>query len=268
MMYILANSFFEFVKSAFSWTSLFSFFIGIVFGIEIIALIYLYLVIKGLNKKRFFVKAEEENIDESEIIDLIKEYQNNFKVLKLEGIGANVSKTANLSKAITLDIAGRFYPNSKYPVFEISIDELLLLTHYISKRIDEILSHKGLKMLKKLKISQIIAFSTVKKNVDENAIMQTSKKMGLPKKVKTVTKVLNVINPVYWVKRFVIDNSINIVMRKICIAILGIVGEETYKIYSKSLFNVEHTIDTGIDDFYKELKEDLDNEENNYKEGK
>lgn len=260
MIFNTANSFTEFIKSAFSWTSLFSFLVGIIFGIEIIFLIYIYLVIRGLNKKRFLVDAQETNIDAKEILEIVSDYQNEFKGLKLEGIGANVGSCSKMCKLLTIDIAGKFYPNSKYPVFEISVDEVLLLTHYISQRIDEILSHKGLKMLKKLKISQIIAMSTVKKNVDDNALMKTSKKINLTGKISTIKKVINVVNPVYWVKRFIIDNSINIVVRKICVVSLGIVGEETYKIYSKSLFNEERTIDTGVDNFYEELKADLDEE--------
>jgi hypothetical protein len=50
----------------------------------------------------------------------------------------------------------------------------------------------------------------------------------------------------------------NIIMIRIGLAIIAITGEETYKIYSKKVFNVEKTIDTGVDDIYNELTQDLE----------
>ena len=45
----------------------------------------------------------------------------------------------------------------------------------------------------------------------------------------------------------------NLIVDKICIVIISIVGEETYKIYSKKVFNKEVEIDTNVDDEIEDL---------------
>ena len=42
-----------------------------------------------------------------------------------------------------------------------------------------------------------------------------------------------------------------------CLVIIAIVGEETYKIYSKKVFNKEVEIDTGSDAFIEEMSESI-----------
>ena len=44
----------------------------------------------------------------------------------------------NLSLELSKDIATKFYPESKYPLLELTIDETLMLGHYITDRIDKI----------------------------------------------------------------------------------------------------------------------------------
>ncbi len=238
--------------------SLFSFLFGIFFGLSIAFLMYIYSVLKTLKKNKYLVNVQNYDIDAKEIELLVKSYQEGFQEEKLKGIGDNIVRTTNISKEMSIKIAEKFFPDSKYPLYEISIDEAIMLATYITKRVDELLSHRGLRLFRKIKISQIIKWSTVKKEIDETAIVQTSKKYKIKQKIKAVMGVLNIVNPVYWVKRVVVDKSTNIVIRKICTMVIGIVGEETYKVYSKSLFKEEMEIDTGVENYFKELKEELD----------
>jgi hypothetical protein len=58
-------------------------------------------------------------------------------------------------------------------------------------------------------------------------------------------------------------------MVKIGMAIIAITGEETYKIYSKKVFDEEKEIDSGFDDIYieiaSEMKKVSDNSEKRHK---
>ena len=54
------------------------------------------------------------------------------------------------------DIARTYYPNSQYPLFELSIEELISLDYYIMKRIEKIFSGKVLSKVKKMKISSLV----------------------------------------------------------------------------------------------------------------
>ena len=49
----------------------------------------------------------------------------------------------------------------------------------------------------------------------------------------------------------------NIILNQICLVVIGIVGEETYKIYSKKVFKKEVEIDTGTEAFIEEMSESI-----------
>ena len=249
-----------FVDNFINFGSLFSFLFGVYFGAVIFVLYYLFTVLNSLNKKRYLVNVQEYDVDGKEIELIVKQAQEDFKNKELRGEAGNIGHCINLVKQMVVDIATKFFPESKYPLLEISIDECLILTGYITKRLEELLDHRGIRMLRKIKISTIVGWTNVKKTVDDTAIMQTTKKYKLKQKFQAVMGAINIVNPVYWFKRIVVNKSMDLVIRKICIVVIGIVGEETYKIYSKRVFNEEMYIDTGVDAFMDELKDDLDKE--------
>lgn len=258
MSIILGN---WFVENFINFGSLFSFLFGVYFGAMIFVLYYILTVFKSLNKKRYLVNVQEYDVDGKEIELLVKDTQERFKDKNLQGSEGNIGYCISLVKEMVLEIAKKFFPDSKYPLYEISIDECLLLTTYIRGRLEELLDHRGIRILRKIKVSTIIGFGNAKKVVDENEVVQTTKKYKLKEKYKAVMGAINVVNPVYWFKKIVVKKSMDTVIRKICVVIIGIVGEETFKIYSKRVFNEEMTIDTGVDDFVNELQDDLDESE-------
>ena len=56
------------------------------------------------------------------------------------------------------------------------------------------------------------------------------------KPVKGLWKAINIINPIYWGKKAVTHFSTGMLMNKIVLVIIDIVGNETSKVYSKSVF--------------------------------
>lgn len=252
-----------FVENFINFGSLFSFLFGVYFGAIIFVLYYVLTTLKSLNKKRYLVNVQEYDVDGKEIELMVKKAQEDFKDKNLRGEAGNIGFCVTLTKQLVLDIATKFFPDSKYPLLEISIDECLILTGYITKRLEELLDHRGLRMLRKIKISTIVGWTAVKKNVEDTTIVQTTKKYKLKQKFSAVMGAINIINPVYWFKRIVVNKSLDLVIRKICVVVIGIVGEETYKIYSKRVFNEEMYIDTGVDSFIDDLKKDLDKGEDN-----
>lgn len=241
----------------FDWPLLFSFLVGIGVGFVLFALIYLVIVLTSINKKQHIVKTKAKDINEEEIFDLIKESQDLFKDADLKGNEALLTYCKNISFELVLNIAKKFFPDSKYPLYEISIDELLMLSVYVSERLDNILDHKGLRMFRRWKVSTIVGLADVKEKIEANSIYKTTKKYKVKEVLGATTKVLNIFNPVYWVKKFLKTTALSIVIRKIGIVVIGIVGEETYKIYSKSVFNKEVSLDTGIDELVEEINDEL-----------
>lgn len=238
------------------FSMLISFLIGVSFGFLLLLLIYLYAVLRSLNKGLKLRKADETDIDEEEIKWLIQDGQKQFKDKELRNEVGYAKHLQNISGELAVDIAKKFYPKSKYPYLELTVDESLTLAHYITDRVEELLKGKILRMTKGLTLAKIYELNETKTKFDNNKFVKAAKKYSAV--TKTAVLVLNAVNPVYWVRKLTKETAINIIMVRIGLAIIAITGEETYKIYSKKVFNVEKTIDTGIDDIYNDITEDLE----------
>ncbi len=239
----------------FNFSILISFLLGIVLGVIIAVLIYLILVLSTMNKNKKVFKPQVENVDSNEIIALIEEAKKEFKDERLRSDTPYVSYAIDISKKMIYEIAHKFYPKSKRPLFEISIDEAFMLFNYISNRLDELLDHKGLRFLKKFKISFIIGLYDVKEDLNENDIIKATKKYKLKNAFNAAKNALNIINPVYWIRKYVTSKAINIILKKLCVVMISVAGEETYKIYSKSIYNTLDEIDTGVEELIDDLDE-------------
>lgn len=220
-------------------------------------LIYLVAVVNSLNKEIKTKPVDEEDIDEKEIKWLIKDAHQQFKDKKLRdtvGFGPHLMK---LSIELMHDISIKFFPQSRYPYLELTLDESLLLMKYISDRFNVLLEKPILKMFRGITLRRLVSLKDAKDKVDSNLIVKTSNKLKLNQLFKNTMMVLNVVNPVYWFRRLVLDNLTNAVMIKLGLVVLSLTGEETYKIYSKKVFNTEKELDSDLESLYKEMEEVL-----------
>ena len=79
----------------------------------------------------------ESTLDDVELVNLVKQIKKDFIDTtstftpgeKLTVLGTTVLNTVK-------SIAGTFYPNSKYPLFELNTEELIMLARYISDRVE------------------------------------------------------------------------------------------------------------------------------------
>ncbi len=109
-----------------------------------------------------------------------------------------------------------------------------------------------LKPFKKLRIAYILKIIDVKKKIDENKAVKTASKLNKPWKI--TWSILNVFNPVYWVKKLMISTTLVTISNKIGGIIIEVVGEETNKVYSKSVFNEEKSANLEIEQSILELE--------------
>ncbi len=238
-----------------SFSTLISFIVGVFIGLILTILIYLLFVISSLKSKKFFVKTENDDLKIEEVKELVLTTQKSYKDKELRGDTGRMTYCYHLSKDLAYAIAVRFYPKSKHPFLELSVNELTILTGYITNRVNELLNHRGIRMLRKLKVSTIVNISTKKKEVEESKAFQTSVVIG--KNLSKAKYVFNLLNPINWGRKIIVDRVMNIVVDQICLAILSIVGEETYKIYSKKVFNKDVEIDTGSDEFIEQMSDTI-----------
>jgi len=232
-----------------------NFFLGMATGAIAFTAIFVTLLVRGKNLNIENVKRSTVDVDEEELKYLIVEKRKLFKRNKKLGDRSVAKLTFDMSYELIEEIASYFFPESKYPMLELNVHELLDLNHYITDRIKDILDKPVLKNTMNLQMTQIMSMFDKKKAIQQNKVIKAAKKYKVGKIVKYGGAALNIVNPVYWFRKLVINTSVDAMTKKICVVIIGIVGEETTKVYSKKLFDkpVElDMIETEIDTLLEE----------------
>ena len=258
MIYSNADNFFNWLfkdlNGKFEVRTLITLLLGILIGIIISASIYGVLLLISLKKaqKEAPVSLMPTTINDEELLGMIKTIKKDFMNLtvtfsptdKIKVLGTTVLNTVK-------SIAGKYYPNSKYPLFELNVNEVLVLCHYISNRIDLVFDKKLLKPFKNISISQVLNMLDYYKKIKDNKAVQTIKKTGPVRQV--LFTILNYANPVYWIKKIIVSGTISTALTKMCLIVIDIVSDETIKVYSKRIFDVERNI--MEEEINKELEE-------------
>ena len=239
----------------FDFTTILGFLIGALTGALIVLLLYALFVLASLRDKKFVVETEDDSLTAKEAKNLIELAQKTYKDKKLRGKQGRIAYCSGICKDLVYGIAAKFFPKSKYPLLELSIDEVLMLSIYIEKRLEEIVNRRGIRLFKKTKISQIMVLTNATNKVT------SSQAFKVANEVKTVSgkvmKVLNVVNPVTLIRKVTFEKAINIIIDKLCVVAIAIVGEETFKIYSKTVFNKTIEIDSNVDEILKSIDNDF-----------
>ena len=214
-----------------------NFFVGIMTGMVLFTASYIYLLVRGKNINIEDIKHPNVDVDEEELKVMIINKQKEFKRNKKLGNQSIAKLTFEMSYELVDEISKYFFPDSKYPMLELSVSELLNLNHYITNRLDDILDKPILKNTKNLQMTKIMGMYDKKKAFDQNKYIKAAKKYRVGKVVKYGGAVVNAFNPVYWFRKLVINTSVDVMTKKVCLVIIGIVGEETTNVYSKKLFD-------------------------------
>jgi hypothetical protein len=163
----------------------------------------------------------------------------------------------NISKDLGYDIALKFYPDSKTPHLELSLDETIKLNHYITDRVDQLTMHPLLKLFRKYTLSNIYEMTLTTKKVKDSKVLKFAEKYGIDEVYKASMTAINIVNPVYWLRRIANEQVLERILVQIGLAIISITGEETYKIYSKKVFDVDVKLTSGVDEIYDHLDDEL-----------
>ena len=241
-----------------------NFFLGMMAGMVAFAAIYVYFLLRGKNINIDDIKRPTIEVSEEAVKYIIIEKQKLFKRNRKLGNQSIAKLTFEMSYELLDEISRYFFPESKYPMLELSVNELLNLNHYITDRIDVILDKPILKNTKNLQVTKIMQMLDKKKAVEENKIVKAAKKYKVAKVIKYAGAAVNVVNPVYWFRKLVINTSVDLMTKKVCVVIIGVVGEETTKIYSKKLFDKPMELDIVEREMLQLLEgeEGLEDEEN------
>lgn len=219
--------------------------IGILLGFVICGTFYGLMMIFSLKSEQSIRKDKKLNInpDNEKIIKEVEEIKRKFLETsegftikeRFQYLGSTIVETINV-------VALEYYPESKYPLYELTVEELILFLRYLSYRIEEVFNKPFLKSFKKMTISQMFRFMELKKQISDNKAVKVASKIGTSKFKQVLMGIINYANPIYWIKKLVVGTTINIAIRKMCIVIIDIVSDETNKTYSKAIFNKEQQI--------------------------
>ncbi len=232
-----------------------NFFLGMATGAIAFSAIYILLLVRGKNINIEDIKRPTIDVDEEQLRLMILEKRKLFKRTKKLGNSSIAKLTFDMSYELIEEIATYFFPESKYPMMELSIHELLNLNHYITNRIGEMLDKPILKNTMNLRVTKIMQMFDKKKSIEQSKVIKAAKKYKVGKVVKYGGAALNVVNPVYWFRKLVINTSVDVMTKKVCVVIIGIVGEETVKVYSKKLFDVPMELNMVDEEVNKMLEE-------------
>ncbi|ERJ11578.1 hypothetical protein [Haloplasma contractile] len=225
---------------------------GFVLGI-IFILIVTWIVIVIANHRFVKKSIKASKINNGDVKKQIKKKQN--KIIKSTKLGVthNVELMHTLTKELIFEIAEYYYPNSKYPHLEISLIEALDLNEKITERLKHLLEIKGIGILKRIRLSQVVTILEIKKNIEDNTVYKFSKKYNLDKVVKYGYSALNVANPAYWVRKLIYTSTLETSIRSVSAVALNIIGEEAMELYSKKVIPSNEITEEELERVLKEI---------------
>jgi len=225
-------------------------FVGIFLGILLSLLIYIIILVTSISKSEkndAKIKVEFDDEKKELINKYIKAAQDEFAEASEEmNISQKVDLVKELAPTLATNVATIFYPESKHPLTEISVEEIIKLDYYIMDRIEKIFDGKVLRKFKKLKISQIMKLLDAKRRFDDNKLIKASKKMHLGGVTTILTSAWNAVNPGFWIKKSIMSIGVEVTIDRIVNLIFKIVGEESAKVYSKNAFVAETSLEEDI----------------------
>ena len=242
------------------FTTILTFAIGALVGAMLLCLAYALFVVMTLRDKKYQTKLQANDLSAKEAEEMIHIAQEAFKSKDLRGDSTKMQHFKSISHDLVYGIASRFYPNSKRPLFELSIDEGIELIGYVQKRLDEILSNRVLKIFRRYSFSTILGLTQATTAVVDSKAFEVTKTVSKGYQIgKKIVK--SVLDPSWFVRKFTTDIAVSVIMNKLYLTTIAIIGEEAYKIYSKSYKNSYEEIDSGVDSIMasidSELKEEL-----------
>ena len=256
----------DFFKNMFeniSFSSLITLLFGIIIGMLICIMAYLIYFLANIKKQEKINKLNKDElkadikkkgptaveIDVEEIEKYINAAKDEYKEASSNmKAGTKIAIARDIGQDLATNVATIFYPKSKHPLAELSIDELIKLDYYIMGRIEKIIDGSILKIFKKGKVSTVLNMMDYKRQLDDNKIVKSAKKMHIGGIASIIKSAINIVNPTYYAKKGSIKVTLKFGLDKIICMIFEIIGEEVAKIYSKNVFVIEDKTDEMIKD--------------------
>lgn len=221
------------------WHNTRYFLLGLATGIVLLMLSLLFIFSRRERKKTKIRLSNQFTLDNKVLEDMILSKQNQLeKTVRITDNGY-FKVALDLSLELTEEIARYYFPDSKFPIYELSVQEIINLSNYITNRFDELMNGRGFKLFKNYRVASIIELLNTRKRISNSKLMQVTRKLKLQQVYNVSRAVINYANPIYWFRKLAIKPTTTLVTKELCKTIISIFGEETNKIYSKAIFKEE-----------------------------
>lgn len=235
-----------------------NFLLGLLTGFVLLALFVALMLVTERQTKSKIKLSKMTSLDDATIQAMIEAKQTEMIDTVKMTDSAYFRVAFDLSFELMNEIARYYFPESKYPMYELSIQEILDLTRYITERIEGLVNGKFVRRFKNYRVSTIINIINKKKALDNSKLMKLSKKLQISKFYSFSRAVLNYANPIYWFRKFAIKPSTTLLTKEVCKYVIQIFGEETNTIYGKKLYEEPVDIEKAEVEFDKAIEEDID----------
>ncbi len=222
------------IEFTFNLASVLAFIAGLISGMILVFLFYLLWVLIYLKKQEVILHSPDEKVDPQLVKDEIAKAEKRFLLERKENHAVEFDTYKSICLDLIESIASLYYPKSPHPIGELTVKELMLLDRYLLEKLEDLLNKVSLRTLKKVKINKLLSLLNMKRTIDTNPVIQTTKQ--ITDFSGKLLSVVHFINPVVWIKRGIVNPSIRLIGKKICLIVIATIGQETYHIYSKQAF--------------------------------
>jgi len=227
----------DMILLAIQWTDIRNFLLGMLTGFVLLSLAIAMLMIQGeKQRKKRIIRSKQTALTNTAVADMIEAKQKELTDVVRVSDNSYFRVAADLSLDLMQEIAKYYFPESKYPLYELSAQEIIDLSSYITKRVEKILNGKLIHRFKNYRISLIVDILQKKKALDNSKLMKLNREFKLSKILSVGSTILNYANPIYWFRKLALKPSTTLVIKELCKLIIRIVGEEVDKLYSKKMF--------------------------------
>lgn len=209
-------------------------FMGMIMGISIAAVFTFFILSTSFNRDIRKIK-KNKNIKNPMYIKYSDEAVKKFKDKNYLKGQKQAKRFVEANKSSMLNIAYHHNGNRENPINQLTTKQLFELDDAISSRVEEIFNTRTLRILKKVRLSDIYAARNVSSNILKNDLVKTVIEKDVQKHFSRVMYVINFVNPLYYARKFVISKIFKKSIDGIYISIIEMICYETNNFYSKKV---------------------------------
>jgi hypothetical protein len=236
------------------------FFTGAVFGFTLCSLSIAAIFLGREKKRKKKRELTGDCLKDEEVKALIKKKQDLLPEAAAVANNSYFRAVFELSSELMYEIAAHYFPDKKYPIYELTPQEVLDLNRYVTDRIEKIINGKIIRKFKKYRISTIVDLVNKKRDLDNIKLMKLNKQYQISKILGGVSTVWHAANPLTWLKKAAVKPLSAYVTKETAKWIIAIVGEEVDKLYSRKIFAPADDLDKADEDIVEaelEAAEDM-----------